>query len=61
MRSLPAHLIMGKLNPDGLLVMLGMLDSAVVRPPLLPLGDDERAAVRAALERAGLLQGAAVA
>ena len=43
------------------LVMLGVLDSAVVRPPLLPLGDDERAAVRVALERAGLLQAATVA
>ena len=35
--------------------MLGVLDSAVVRPPLLPLSDDERAGVRAALARAGQL------
>ncbi|MCC6627411.1 MAG: dihydrodipicolinate synthase family protein [Chloroflexi bacterium] len=42
------------------LVMLGALDSATVRPPLLPLADDERVAVRGALERAGLLTGASV-
>jgi 4-hydroxy-tetrahydrodipicolinate synthase len=43
------------------LVMLGVLESAVVRPPLLPLSDDERAAVRAALARAGLLTPSPVA
>jgi 4-hydroxy-tetrahydrodipicolinate synthase len=43
------------------LVMLGVLDRAVVRPPLLPISDGERARVRAALARAGLLQPAPVA
>lgn len=42
------------------LVTLGVLDNAAVRPPLLPLADDERVAVRGALERAGLLTGASV-
>jgi len=37
------------------LVMLGVLDCATVRPPLLPITDGERAALRKALERAGLL------
>jgi dihydrodipicolinate synthase/N-acetylneuraminate lyase len=37
------------------LVQLGVLDSAVVRPPLLPLPEHERELVRVALERAGLL------
>ena len=40
------------------LVMLGVLDSAVVRPPLLPLSDEEREGVRTALARAGLLTSA---
>jgi 4-hydroxy-tetrahydrodipicolinate synthase len=38
------------------LVMQGVIASAVVRPPLLPLGDSEREVVRAAMERAGLLE-----
>jgi 4-hydroxy-tetrahydrodipicolinate synthase len=37
------------------LVMLGVLECAVVRPPLLPLSDAERDGVRQALVRAGLL------
>ncbi len=37
------------------LVMLGVLENAVVRPPLLPIGADERRALRAALRQAGLL------
>ena len=39
------------------LVMLSVLDSAAVRPPLLPVDDAARATVRAALRRAGLLAG----
>ena len=39
------------------LVMLGKLPRAVVRPPLMPLGEPEkRARCRAALVTAGLLQ-----
>lgn len=38
------------------LVMQGVIASAVVRPPLLPLGDSEREVVRAAMQRAGLLE-----
>jgi 4-hydroxy-tetrahydrodipicolinate synthase len=37
------------------LVMLGVLDRATVRPPLLPVSDAERDQVRRALQRAGLL------
>ena len=37
------------------LVMLGVLDRATVRPPLLPVNDDDRMQVRRALQRAGLL------
>jgi 4-hydroxy-tetrahydrodipicolinate synthase len=37
------------------LVMQGVLENAVVRPPLFPVGDDARAEVRAALVHAGLL------
>ena len=37
------------------LVMLGVLENAVVRPPLLPISEAERETVRRALERAGLL------
>lgn len=37
------------------LKMLGVIESAAVRPPLLPLDEAERAAVQRALERAGLL------
>lgn len=36
--------------------MLGVIGSAVVRPPLLPVGDDERGRIRIALERAGMLE-----
>lgn len=36
------------------LVELGVLDAAHVRPPLLPLSDEERAAVREAVRRAKL-------
>jgi 4-hydroxy-tetrahydrodipicolinate synthase len=39
------------------LVMLGVLDRADVRPPLLPVDDRERAIIRAGLQRAGLLAG----
>jgi 4-hydroxy-tetrahydrodipicolinate synthase len=35
--------------------LLGVIDEVAVRPPLLPLADGERAALRAAMERAGLL------
>lgn len=35
--------------------MLGVIGSATVRPPLLPVGDDERVRIRLALERAGML------
>jgi 4-hydroxy-tetrahydrodipicolinate synthase len=41
------------------LVMLGVLDDARVRPPLLPIPEHERQMVRAALEHAGLLVPAA--
>jgi len=37
------------------LVMLDVLDRATVRPPLLPVSDEEREEVRLALQRAGLL------
>jgi 4-hydroxy-tetrahydrodipicolinate synthase len=37
------------------LKLLGVIESAAVRPPLLPLDEAERAAVQRALERAGLL------
>ena len=37
------------------LVMLGVLECADVRPPLLPIGAEERSALRAALHQAGLL------
>jgi 4-hydroxy-tetrahydrodipicolinate synthase len=37
------------------LVMLGVLRSAAVRPPLLPISDDERATIRRLLVHAGLL------
>jgi len=37
------------------LVMLGRIECAVVRPPLCPIGDAERAAIRTALTAAGLL------
>jgi 4-hydroxy-tetrahydrodipicolinate synthase len=37
------------------LVMLGVLESAAVRPPLLPIDDGERARLRQALQTAGLL------
>ena len=36
------------------LVMLGVLDRATMRPPLLPVSDEEREEVRRALQRAGL-------
>jgi len=37
------------------LVMMGVLKKAYVRPPLTPISDAERRAVRKALEKAGLL------
>jgi 4-hydroxy-tetrahydrodipicolinate synthase len=37
------------------LQLLGVLDNRNVRGPLVPLDDDEYAALRAGLERAGLL------
>jgi len=37
------------------LAMLGVFDCTYVRPPLLPVHDAERKAIRRALERAGLL------
>ncbi len=37
------------------LVMMGVLKRAVVRPPLLPLEDEERSRIRAALETAKLV------
>jgi 4-hydroxy-tetrahydrodipicolinate synthase len=37
------------------LQMLGAIEHTTVRPPLLPVSEGERAAVRRALERAGLL------
>ena len=41
--------------------MLGVIDSVVMRPPLLPIGSEAVAAVRDALEAAGLLEPAPVA
>jgi 4-hydroxy-tetrahydrodipicolinate synthase len=41
------------------LVMLGRIERAVVRPPLLPIGEAERTAIRAALAATGLLPPAA--
>lgn len=41
------------------LVMLGVLSSAHMRPPLLPLSDEQRELVRDTLAEVGLLQGAA--
>jgi dihydrodipicolinate synthase/N-acetylneuraminate lyase len=41
------------------LVMLGVLSSAAMRPPLLPLPDDQRELLRATLAEVGLLEGAA--
>ena len=38
------------------LKMLGVIESTTVRPPLLPISEAERATVRGALERAGLLK-----
>jgi 4-hydroxy-tetrahydrodipicolinate synthase len=38
------------------LVMLGKLPRAVVRPPLMPLGEPEKRRIRAALVAAGMLQ-----
>ena len=35
--------------------LMGVLENAVVRPPLLPLEESERQRVREALERAGAL------
>jgi 4-hydroxy-tetrahydrodipicolinate synthase len=40
------------------LAMLGRIERAVVRPPLCPIGDAERTAIRTALTSAGLLPGA---
>ena len=37
------------------LVMLGVLRSAAVRPPLMPISDDERGTIRGLLVHAGLL------
>jgi 4-hydroxy-tetrahydrodipicolinate synthase len=37
------------------LAMLGRIERAVVRPPLLPIGEAERAAIRSALAATGLL------
>lgn len=37
------------------LQMMGRLDNALVRPPLLPVGPEERARIRAALVEGGLL------
>jgi dihydrodipicolinate synthase/N-acetylneuraminate lyase len=37
------------------LVLLGVLRSAAVRPPLLPIADDERRTIRRLLVHAGLL------
>jgi len=42
------------------LVMLGVLDRAVVRPPLLPVGQADRERVRRALVDLGLLQAAPI-
>ena len=41
------------------LVMLGVLSSAHMRPPLLPLSDEQRELVRGTLAEVGLLEGAA--
>jgi 4-hydroxy-tetrahydrodipicolinate synthase len=41
--------------------MLGVIDGVVMRPPMLPLPGDAEAAVRGALQAAGLLSPAAVA
>jgi 4-hydroxy-tetrahydrodipicolinate synthase len=41
--------------------MLGVIDGVVMRPPMLPLPADAEAAVRGALQAAGLLSPAAVA
>lgn len=41
------------------LVMQGVIPDATVRPPLLPVAEDDRAAMRAALESLGLLQAVA--
>ncbi len=38
------------------LVMQGILPNACVRPPLLPIGDEERARIRRAMECAGQLE-----
>jgi len=38
------------------LVMLGVLEDATVRPPLLPIGDDERRRLRETLAEVGLLE-----
>jgi 4-hydroxy-tetrahydrodipicolinate synthase len=40
------------------LVMLGVLENAYVRPPLIPIGDGERRLLRETLEEVGLLTGA---
>ncbi|MGH7319990.1 MAG: dihydrodipicolinate synthase family protein, partial [Candidatus Rokuibacteriota bacterium] len=37
------------------LAILGRIDRAIVRPPLQPVSDEERTAIRAALVRAGLV------
>jgi 4-hydroxy-tetrahydrodipicolinate synthase len=37
------------------LVMLGVLGSATVRPPLMPIGKEERDEIRGALQAAGLI------
>ena len=42
------------------LVLLGRLPAAHVRPPLTPVSDAERAAIRIALQAAGLMGQAAV-
>lgn len=38
------------------LQMMGKLDSALVRPPLLPVGEEERQRIREALREGGLLE-----
>jgi dihydrodipicolinate synthase/N-acetylneuraminate lyase len=43
------------------LVMLGVLDNATVREPLLPISDDERELLRRTLDEVGLLLPAGVA
>ena len=42
------------------LVMLGRIDHAVVRPPLVPIGAAERERIRSALQDSGLLVPASV-